>query len=288
MFGLFKKKVPRQTISHHSLRDEFRNFSARFSREDLGILAVTGPVGFGSSRPKGSTLWHAFIDLTAWMEVDGTAIHTEPMDLVALADDTLDGYLRQNAPPDAILKLRVRPSLDGREFLLVDLPEPAFDPDLKAILDEQKKGEGLCVDGVGTFTLNRRVNWFQTKLNWLDGTVQLTFDHAEPEEMVAAQDTIRALLADAAQWDHCIRTYAAQNLLERFNRQDNRDPAYQDIQVVPLTQKEFMARMELSSIQAYPDGSFEFWFEAGYLFLNHAIRVSGSLANGPTDSAMEG
>ena len=42
---------------------------------------------------------------------------------------------------------------------MLELPQPGFDPDLKAILDEQKKPVSTWVEGLGTFTLNRTVDW---------------------------------------------------------------------------------------------------------------------------------
>ena len=47
-------------------------------------------------------------------------------------------YLRQRVPRDFIIKCRARLSVDGSRLLMLELPQPGFDPDLKAILDEQK------------------------------------------------------------------------------------------------------------------------------------------------------
>ncbi|MFR6186161.1 MAG: hypothetical protein ACLUJG_11950 [Lawsonibacter sp.] len=63
--------------------------------------------------------------------------------------------LRQRAGPTSSSSFRARRSEDGTRLLLLDLPEPGFDPELKAILDEQKKPVTFWVDGLGTFALNR-------------------------------------------------------------------------------------------------------------------------------------
>ncbi len=72
------------------------------------------------------------------MEEDSPDIHQGDFRLVALADDRLMDYLRQRVPRDFIIKCRARLSVDGSRLLMLELPQPGFDPDLKAILDEQK------------------------------------------------------------------------------------------------------------------------------------------------------
>lgn len=155
MFGFFKKKggeIPEEQQRQQrgaqegqtrqdaaEVPQEFRALGQDFLPEELNILAVTGASGFGGGRSQGEKLWTASIGLTAWMEEDSPDIHRGEASLVSLADDTLRNYLRQRVRPDFIIKFTARVSEDGRRLLLLDLPEPGFDPDLKAILEEQKK-----------------------------------------------------------------------------------------------------------------------------------------------------
>lgn len=286
MFGLFKKKEAPQA-RESSQSDAFKRLAAQFSNVEMDILAVTGPSGFGARRMEDSQLWEASIGLTAWMEEDSPEIHREETGLVALADDTLRGYLRQRVPPDFIIKFRARPSLEGGRFLLMDLPQPAFDPDLKAILEEQKKPQSVYVEDLGTFVLNRQVGWYEAELNWLDGTVRLDFDNGTDEAMKAAQATARALLADAQSWDTRIRTFAARQLTQLAN-QWAQDGAEEGEEPREITPEEFARRMELDAIQVDDQGGFTFWFEDGEMFWGHSIRVSGTLESGPDDAQMEG
>lgn len=286
MFGLFKKKEAPQA-RESSQSDAFKRLAAQFSNVEMDILAVTGPSGFGARRMEDSQLWEASIGLTAWMEEDSPEIHREETGLVALADDTLRGYLRQRVPPDFIIKFRARPSLEGGRFLLMDLPQPAFDPDLKAILEEQKKPQSVYVEDLGTFVLNRQVGWYEAELSWLDGTVRLDFDNGTDEAMKAAQATARALLADAQSWDTRIRTFAARQLTQLANQwaQDGVEEGEEPQEITP---EEFARRMELDAIQVDDQGGFTFWFEDGEMFWGHSIRVSGTLEGGPDDAQMEG
>lgn len=286
MFGLFKKKeAPKPSPSSES--SAVKSFAADFSPEELDILAVTGPSGFGAVQQEDTGLWEASIGLTAWMEEDSPEIHQEEIGLVSLCDDTLRSYLRQRVPPDFIIKFRARLSLDGKRLLMVDLPQPAFDPDLKAILEEQKKPESTYVDGLGTFVLNRQVGWYEAEVDWLEGTVRLDFDKGEAEAMKAAQNTARALLSDAQSWDQRVRTFAAEQLTDLANQwaQDGEEADEAPEEISP---QDFMGRMELDAIQVDDQGGFTFWFEDGEMFWGHSIRVSGTLAGGPDDAQMEG
>ena len=159
MFGFFKKKgeAPEKPIQNMESR-QFKELAAQFRPEELTILAVTGANGFNGNRAGKDKGWWASIGLTAWMEEDSPDIHRGEFVLSTIADDRLLGFLRQRARPDFIIKFRGRVSEDGRRLLLLDLPEPGFDPDLKAVLEEQKKLVTFWEKGLGTFTLNRQVD----------------------------------------------------------------------------------------------------------------------------------
>ena len=306
MFGFFKKKggeIPEEQQRQQrgaqegqtrqdaaEVPQEFRALGQDFLPEELNILAVTGASGFGGGRSQGEKLWTASIGLTAWMEEDSPDIHQGDFRLVALADDRLMDYLRQRVPRDFIIKCRARLSVDGSRLLMLELPQPGFDPDLKAILDEQKKPVSTWVEGLGTFTLNHTVDWFEATVDWLGSEIALDFDRGVPEEMASAQEAGRALMASQADWDHRVRSYAAQELLSLANdwAADAREEEDEDSGAPLVTQEQFMERMELESIQLLPQGGFEFWFNDGDLFWGHSIHVTGSLESGPESAQMEG
>lgn len=290
MFKLFGKKKseagPAPKPEKKEQHPETAALAAQFGPEEFDILAVTGANGFGGDREPGAEYWTATLPLTAWREGDGP-IHREDTCLVALADDTLLEYLRRRAPRDSIIQARVRQGLEDDRFLLVGLPTPMMDPELKAILDEQKKEVSTWVDGLGTFILNRSVNWFQADVEWLDQTVQLVYDSGSEEEMKAAQKTALALMAGQAGWDGRVRALAADRLLSLANDLA-RDGADADREPEELTREQFLEYMEAESIQTYADGGFEFWFNAGDLLPGRSIRVTGTLESGPADAYMEG
>ena len=284
MFGLFKSKGEKPEEKERKPRPEsgenakFKEFSAQFLPEELSVLAVTGANGFGGGKTGGEELWTASIGLTAWMEEDSPEIHRGEFVLSAVGDDQLLEILRHRAPRDFILKFRARASEDGTRLLLLDLPEPGFDPDLKAILEEQKKPVTFWEEGLGTFTLNRQVNWFETEIDWLGTSVSLTFD--KDEDRAGCVKNAKALLASAAEWDKRVREYAAEELTSLAN-----DWAEDEEEI---TREGFMERMEPESIEVRADGAFEFWFADGEMFYGHSIHVTGNLTDGPRTAQMEG
>lgn len=284
MFGLFKNKGEkpeekgRRPLSEGPESSQFRDFAARFQPEERSILAVTGANGFSGGKTGKEELWTASIGLTAWMEEDSPDIHRGEFVLSTIGDDQLLEILRQRVPRDFIIKFRARVSEDGRRLLLLDLPEPGFDPDLKAILEEQKKPVTFWEEGLGTFTLNRQVGWFETEVDWLGTKIFLVFD--QDENRADCVMNAKALLAAAADWDRRVREYAADELLDSANDWAEGEE--------PVTREGFMERMELESIEVREDGGFQFWFGDGDLFYGHSIQVSGDLEHGPDDADMEG
>lgn len=287
MFKLFGKKKSESDLeaqpTQKEQHPEAAALAAQFDPEEFDILAVTGANGFGGDKEPGAEYWTATLPLTAWREGDGP-IHQEDTCLVALADDTLLGYLRRLAPQDSMIQARVRQGLEDDRFLLVGMPTLMMDPELKAILDEQKKEVTTWAEGLGTFTLNRSINWFQTDVEWLGHTIQLTFD--PDENHTDCFQNASAMMADQEGWDGRIRAYAAEHLLSLTNEwAQDLNEGFKDPE--PVTAEQFLERLEPESIQVYGDGRFDFWFTDDDLFCGHAIRVSGSLTDGPTDAQME-
>ncbi len=285
MFGSFFQKGKRLAGKNQKKaaeNDRFKEFAAQFLPKERTILAVTGANGFAGGQDGEEGLWTASIGLTAWMEEGSPDVHQGAFCLITIGDDHLLDILRQQAPRDFIIKFQARVSEDGQRLLLLGLPEPAFDLDLAIILEKQKMPVTFSEEGLGTFTLNRHLDMFETEVEWLGRPVYLAFDM--DEDRAEALQTAKALLASAGEWDSRVREHAAGELLERAN-QWAEDTDGQD---EPVTRERFMERMELESIQVTGSGSFEFWFNDGDRFYGHSIYVSGDLENGPNKAEMEG
>ena len=202
MFHLFGKKKEEAPAPKPEKREP-APLPCGFDGEEVPVLAITGPGGFADREDDCGQAYSA-LELTAWMEEDGREIHQGSYELAVPKDEELLEYLKQHVPRDFIIKFTARLSPGEDRLLLVSLPAPGFDPDLKAILDQQKAEVTAEVEGLGTFTLNRSTNWFQMDdAPWTgESTVQLVFDRGTEEEQIAAQDTARTIWADV---EMCIR-----------------------------------------------------------------------------------
>ena len=283
MFKLFgKKQEPQEEVREAALSQHPKAaaLGAQFGAEEFDILAVTGANGFGGGEAdEGEAYRTVTLPLTAWREDDGP-IHREDTGLVALADDKLLTYLRRLAPPDSIIQARVRQGMEDDRFLLVGLPSPVMDPELKAILDQQTQEVSLYVTDLGTFVLNRTVNWFQADVDWQGQSIQLVYDRGSEEEMKKAQETGRSLMSAQADWDKRVRAYAAEQLPIQYEGLED--------EMLDLSPEELAGRLEPESIQVWADGSFEFWFHDADYQWEHSLRVCGSLEDGPDQVHLEG
>ena len=246
----------------------------------MTVLVVTGAKGFASDKAADEELWTASMELTAWMEDNSPNIQRGEFKLVAKGDETLMNFLRQRVPRDFILKCRVRLSLDGTSLLLTNLPEPGFDPDLKAILEEQKKPVAVEVEGLGKFMLNRSVGVLQADIQFMGQAVQLCFD--KDEDRAACGRTAKAVLDDLIALDEKARSLAADKLLELANEWAA------DADGEEVSREEFLSRMTLETIDVAERESYDLWYNDGELFFGHVIHVSGNLNEGVTDARMEG
>jgi len=272
MWPFGKKKEKEHTPSPEEL--QVQEFAQNFLPEEFVLVAVTGPGGVASDRKEGEPLWTLSCPLTAWMDEDDGVVTSGSAVLQILADERLRGYLRHHLPGNFIIKARVRPGKEEGLFQLVGMPEPGFDPELKAILDEQVKPVTFDTEDLGTFTLIRSMNWFETQVSWLDQSVQLTFNQGDDTQDSLA--TARALLADTEGWDARLRAFAADRLLDTVN-----EPGEE-----PVSRDDLLESLAPEAIQVGPKGSFALWYGSD-LFFGQAARIMGTLDAGPADVRLE-
>ena len=224
-------------------------FAADFEAEEITLVAVSGREGVGSKKEDGEALHTITLPLPAWMDEEDGVVHEEPAVLTALADDRLLGYLSVRLPGNFIIKAKVRPARDGGKFQLVGMPEPGMDPELKAILDRQVKPVTFEAEGFATFTLSRAAGWFQTEIDWLDGTVLLTFDAKQDHGRCAK--AARAAAENLAQYDASARALAVERLLTRV--QEKAEDTSVDAEA-------FGEALGLDSVQVDENGGIALWY----------------------------
>ena len=296
MYGLFKKKKDdtltaeapvaelESTVSSdgEATQEKRKEFLAQFPGKETDILGITDPGGVNADKVEGTDLWKISIGLTAWMDEYEQELHQTPARLEAMVDETLLNYLRERTPRNFIITASARPSEEEGRFLMTDLPKPGFDPELKALLEEQKKPVKLEVEGLGTFTLNRSLGWYDASVDWMEDEISLNLDQNE-ETLAAAQETAKVLMENQKDWDARVRTFAAEQLLKHVNELLQSEDEDAEL----YTAETLSVQFQIDSILAGPDGTFEFWFSDDDLFLAHPVHVTGTLEQGPALAEMD-
>ena len=272
MWPFSKKKEKEHTPTPEER--QVQEFAQKFLPEEFVLVAVTGPEGAASDRNEDEPLWTLTCPLTAWMDEFDGVVTTGSASLQILADERLRDYLRHHLPGSFIIKARVRPGREEGLFQLVGMPEPGFDPELKAILDEQIKPVTLETEDLGTFTLVRHMNWFESQIDWPGQSVQLTFNQDEDQE--DSLTTARALLTDPEGWDARLRAFAADRLLDAVNEQGED----------PVSREELLESLCAETVHVGPKGAFALWYGSD-LFIGQAARIMGTLETGPADAKLE-
>lgn len=134
---------------------------------------------------------------------------------------------------------------------------------------------------LGTFTLDRAVNWWEAPASWNAQAVQVHIDRDGGDEP-ALFAIAEALWADQKKWDRRVRDFAARELLDLKNGnwlgEDEKE----------FTPTRFKARMVLQSVTVSAGGKVGFTFDDGNLFWGHVIQVRGTLTEGPTHADIAG
>ncbi len=271
----FGKKKEKEQQEPSAREQQVQQFAQQFEAEEFTLVAVTGPEGLRSGKEDGQELTTLYIPLTAWMDDYDGVVHEQAAVLTALADDALEEFLRSRLPRDFIIKVEARAALEGNRFQLVGMPEPGFDPELKAILDRQKTPVTVQDEELGTFTLSRTANWFETDIKWMDRNVLLAFDAGQEQEACFA--AARKLLADSADWDERMREFAVENLLDELNEQQEDEP---------LTREELLESLEAESILVDGEGGLTVWLGSDLLW-GRSVQVTGSIEGGPEQAKIE-
>jgi len=280
LFGKKKETESPKTDPKAAQDAEVQAFAQKFLPEEFTILGLTDPTGFGGGKVDNQTLLVAGATLVAWLRDDEEEVHHEQKPLLTLADSQLLQFLRSRIPGNFIIKAKVRAAKDGSTFQLIGMPEPGFDPDLKAMQEEQKKPVTLTSEEFGVFTLVRTLGWFDTDAEWCGESVRLTFDQAQDAQ--ACLDTAHQLFAQAEDWDEKVISFTCSQLLSQLNQLAAEGDEEE------LTQDELAAQLIPDSILVSPQGGFEFWYGDGGVFWGKSICVSGTLSDGVTQARLEG
>jgi hypothetical protein len=251
------------------------------------IVGVVHPLGAAGSKAGRERFWTLGFSFIVWRGPDGRA-REQPL---RVEKPNLSGKesraLMDSIQPYDVLRVRLR--LPGkpakgrlRGELVKLLGKERADKDFKARAAQLKKPVRVKHPALGTFTLDRALDWYEARPNWDGRRVHLYLSREDCADEDALFALAEGLWKERKKWDRRARDFAAEELLDLKNG-DWLDDGEKE-----LTARRFKARMTLESVLVNPDGRFEFTYDDGNLFWGHVIQVSGTLAQGPTRAGIAG
>ncbi|HWX23201.1 MAG TPA: DUF2262 domain-containing protein [Candidatus Binatia bacterium] len=252
----------------------------------VDLLGVVSPNGVTGGRSRGEELWTLRLAFDAW-RIHGGGVETRRLTVRRKVTDQELAQFRGVIRPYMVIRIRARvvsaSACGGPEALLETfVGREDSDAELNAHAIQLQKPVN-CEDPVfGTFTLDRRIDWFTGSAVWKGGSVALHLSARAPAEVQAALTTAHRLWQTQDGWDQRIRDCAARILLPLKNE------SWLGEDEAEVTADQFKQRMKLESITVHPDGSLEFSHTDGDLFWVHSIQVTGTISEGPTDAEIAG
>lgn len=174
-------------------------------------------------------------------------------------------------------------------WAVTEVLEPSAScPELEAVLEEYKKPMVIEDKVLGTLTLNREFDMFETNFSW-NGTEILLMLEVNPESKSSwnrARTAAKKLIAEQEAWDKATREFAAKKLTELANdwlAEDDENEAAE-----PITEEIFAKRITISELTITSGGSFTAYYNDDDMFRGHVVEVSGSLKKGIVDANISG
>lgn len=161
-------------------------------------------------------------------------------------------------------------------------------PELEAVLEEYKKPVAIEDKVLGTLTLNRESDMFETNFSWNGAEIPLMLE-VNPESKSSwsrARAAAKKLIAEQEAWDKAMREFAAKELTELANDWLADDDENEDAE--PITEESFAQRITISELTITSGGSFTAYYNDDDMFWGHVVEVSGSLKKGITDANISG
>jgi hypothetical protein len=238
----------------------------------VDIVVVVHPSGAGGSKDPGSE-WELVFHGQPWKPIGEQLADTELRITKPVPETDLDAWM-DRVKPYQVLNLRVdMPGAMSENARLLDILGPSDDAEMLAASEELQQVVTYVDPILGEFVLDRAVNWYESRVAWSNGEVDLRLSVDDCDDVDALFQGARRLAAEQTDWDRRLREAAAGQLLNLKNE----NWLDKDEGEEPVTADQFQSRVAMQSISVYPDGSLEFWFEDGDLFFGHAILIDANV-----------
>lgn len=179
--------------------------------------------------------------------------------------------------------------LNRRYVVIKILEEIKSEPRLDVIREAYLKPVYIEDEKFGTFTLDRRYEWFEGELDWQGNMLEIHLDVDEDNDSTAngAFEELKKVVSDISKWNKKIREFAAKELTELANEWMEEDDDDED-ENGEITEEEFAERIDICSIDFHNDGSFEITFKDDDMFWGHWVVVYVDEEGNCEDANIEG
>ncbi len=264
------------------LQQNRRKLMSQLSKRGItDIFGVVDASGAGGLRLEREDCWTLLFSFDAW-RFSGTSLRNDKLTFRMIVTQENMEAMKKAINPFDILHVRagiVKNSIfEGTHGLLVELVGSiSSDHELNLHAEELRKPVVFSDSFFGFFSLDRKLNWYQSETIWNSKFVRLnlSMDNCENEKVVLG--IARSLWNAQESWSQRVCDYVIANLSGLKNApwlDEDRDMVTPDI---------FESRMEVETIIVYPDYSFEFWYRDIKQFLGQPVIVYGNLTDGPID-----
>ncbi|MBQ3459386.1 MAG: DUF2262 domain-containing protein [Solobacterium sp.] len=200
----------------------------------------------------------------ARMNADGTEYHDGAGRLFLLEKNPAS-HLKAKYSDLTVYRLRVRPSKNDPETYLVVKDLGSADPTPFAGKIEDYKRPVTIENELGTFTLERRWNWFDGTIQWCSQPCNVLIDVPEGStDCTSSMAVLRRICEDDKAFDARVRRQTCDQTMELLA----------DWYDEEITEEEYMQRMGVPMITISEDGRIDFSFDTGDLYAGHALVVS--------------
>jgi hypothetical protein len=267
---------------------EIRNSVENYPSDTVEISGIVDSFGPGgamdnNAAPKGDEIWTVSFSFALWRDEHGQ-LQDSPLRVEQVGGEDLVDAVMDAVDSETIIKIAVKPyakTPGAQSVTLVEVIGPGTDDaDLAARLAEMVKPLVFDDHQFGTFTFDRRVEWFEANVVWNGRDARLSIPATSIKKARAGIEVARSLWDKEQEWLAQMEACAVRDLLDLANDWSEDEE--------PVSTDAFKSQITIESIGVEPTGEFTAYFADGDLFWGHVIVVSGTISDGPERAEMQG